>query len=161
MKRPIFENSQSIWKYSCSSIIRILSSVPILVNKEAKKRLQWMHSLKRIESVLMWWLLFLERPTKYFGEVYLEMLWRGPSSLLWRITSKQHQSQAPLVLQRVDVEVHLEFKCLTLLLSRTSIFLSFHFTFHKKMYFDPALESPTSYGMDANINILSCWSELW
>ena len=86
------------------------------------------------------------------------MLWRGPSSLLRRITSQQHQSQAPLVLQRVNVEVHLKFKCLTFLLSWTSIFLSFQFTFHKKKFFVPALESPTSYGMDAFTNILSCRS---
>ena len=70
------------------------------------------------------------------------MLWRGPSSFLRRIISQQHQSQAPLVLQRVDVEVHLQFKCLTLLLSRTSIFLQFRFTFHKKMYFVSKKLSP-------------------
>ena len=119
MRRPI-ENSQSIWKYFCSSIIRKSPQFQFWWMKKTKK--DCIACIARIESVLMWWLLFLERPTKHFVEIYLEMLWRGPSSLLWRIISKQHQSQAPLVLQRVDVEVHLEFKCLTLLLFRTSIF---------------------------------------
>ena len=89
------------------------------------------------------------------------MLWRGPSSLLRRIISKQHQSQAPLVLQRVDVEVHLEFKCLTLLLSRTSIFLQFRFTFHKKCTLSQLWNLQQAIeGMPSLIFSVAGWSRL-
>ena len=44
----------------------------------------------------------------WFFSCHLELVWRGSSPLVWRITSKQHVPQASLVLQWVDVEVHLD-----------------------------------------------------